>query len=203
MNRAENKTQQAMDHDSAMVRAFLEGDRQGFDNLVIKYKDRIFNLCYRFLGDYQDANDAAQDVFIKVYRSLKRFRFESAFSTWLHKIAVNTCKNRLSSRAYKNRKKTDTIDATDGDNPHGPSVVPVSNHSNSPVAALEKKERMAQIQKAIDSLPGSKKMVVVMRDMEGLSYEEIANATGLNLGTVKSKIARARLDLRNKLRGVI
>jgi RNA polymerase sigma-70 factor (ECF subfamily) len=189
----------ADNHDAAMVRAFLEGDRQGFDNLVIKYKDRIFNLCYRFLGDHQDANDAAQDVFIKVYRSVKKFRFESTFSTWLYRIAVNTCKSRLTSRAHKNKAKTDSLDDTGRHNPSAP----LSNHSNSPVATLEKKERMAHIQKAIDSLSGSKKMVVIMRDMEGLSYEEIARASGLNLGTVKSKIARARRDLRNKLRGIL
>jgi len=185
-----------------MVRVFQAGDRRAFDDLVRKYKDRIFNLCYRFLGDYQDANDTAQDVFIKVFKSIKGFRFESKFSTWLYRVAVNTCKNKLSSRAYKNRNKTESMDAADRHNPYSRSTSATVG-LDSAVRSLEKKERMVQIQKAIDALPVAKKTVVLLRDVEGLSYEEIVRATGFNLGTVKSKIARARRDLRKMLGGAV
>ena len=96
--------------DRELVRAFQKGDRTAFDALVLKHKDKLFNLCYWFLGDRQEANDSAQDAFIKVYRSLKKFRFESAFSTWLYRIAANTCKNRLRSSEYTHKKKMVWLD---------------------------------------------------------------------------------------------
>ncbi|MCJ7540486.1 MAG: sigma-70 family RNA polymerase sigma factor, partial [Desulfobacterales bacterium] len=83
-----------------------------FDELVLKYKDRLFNLVYWFLGDYQDANDCAQETFIKVFKSIKKFRFESAFSTWLYRIAINTCKNKIKSSAYRWKKKTVSLETS-------------------------------------------------------------------------------------------
>lgn len=190
------------EEDAGMVSAFQAGSDAVFDRLVLKHKDRLFNFCYWFLGDYQEANDAAQETFIRVYRSLKKFRFESAFSTWLYRIAVNTCRNRLKSAAYRERKNVVRLD-----NPGAPegadSSVEIGDESRSPMIELERKERWMLIKKAIDSLPPEQKTVVALRDIEGLSYDEIANITGFNLGTVKSKLARARLDLRKKLRGVI
>jgi RNA polymerase sigma-70 factor (ECF subfamily) len=157
-------------------------------------------LCHKFLGDYQDANDSAQETFVKAYRALHRFRFESAFSTWLYRIAVNTCKNKLKSSEYRHRKKTVTLE-----NPgvsEGGSIE-IGDETRSPVAELERKESLVLIHKAIESLPTAQRVVVVLRDIEGLPYEEIARVTGHSLGTVKSKLSRARLDLRKKLRGVI
>ena len=88
----------ANDEDALLVRAFNSGEKPAFDKLVLKYKDKVFNICYRFLNDYEEANDCAQETFVKIYRSLKNFRFESSFSTWLYRIAVNTCKNKITSR---------------------------------------------------------------------------------------------------------
>jgi RNA polymerase sigma-70 factor (ECF subfamily) len=188
--------------DAAMIRAFRSGDRTAFDKLVLRHKDRLFNLCYWFLGDYQEASDAAQETFIKVFRSLKSFRLESAFSTWLYRIAVNTCRNRLKSSDYRQGKKTVSLD---NPGPSGDSVPPIEikDESLSPMTMLERKERWMLIKKAIDSLPTEQRTVVGLRDIEGLSYEEIAAITGLNLGTVKSKLSRGRLELREKLKGVI
>ncbi len=188
--------------DALLVKAFQRGDKRAFDQLVIRHKDRIFNLCYRFLGDYEEANDSAQEAFIKAYGSLKTFRLESAFSTWLYRIAVNTCRNKLGSSAYKAKRKTVSLD-----NPGNPSdrssPMEIQNGTPSPLARMEQRESMGLLQAALDSLPAEFKMVVALRDVEGLSYEDIAEITGLNLGTVKSRIARARTDLRNKLRGVL
>lgn len=188
--------------DAALVRAFQAGNRDAFDDLVLKHQHRVFNLCYRFLGDYQDANDLAQDTFVKVYQSLKRFRLESTFSTWLYRIAVNTSKNRLKSLAYKYKRKTVSLNSPE--RPENPApAIEIRDETQSPMMELERKERLTFIQKAIDTLPAEQKTIVVLSDIEGLSYDEIATVTGHKLGTVKSKLARARLDLRKKLRRVI
>lgn len=188
--------------DALLIEAFQRGDKKAFDELVIRHKDRIFNLCYRFLGDYEEANDSAQEAFVKAYGSLNTFRFESAFSTWLYRIAVNTCKNKLGSAAYRAKRKTVSLDDP-GNSEVGPLPMEIQNGTPSPLARMEEKEKMALVQRALDTLPTEFKMVVTLRDVEGLSYEEIGEVTGLNLGTVKSRIARARTDLRNKLRGVL
>lgn len=185
-----------------MINAFKGGNKTAFDGLVLKYKDMVFNLCYRFLGDYQDANDTAQDTFIKAYKTLKRFRAESSFSTWIYRIAVNTCKNKVKSLEHRYRKQTRSLD-NPGTAGNDNLLIEIADESLSPPIELEKKERSILIQKAIKSMPKAKKEIIILRDMEGLSYEEIMTITGLTLGTVKSKIARARSDLREKLRGVI
>ncbi|NNG07327.1 MAG: sigma-70 family RNA polymerase sigma factor, partial [Desulfobacteraceae bacterium] len=145
---------------------------------------------------------SAQEIFIKVYRSLKKFRFESAFSTWLYRIAVNTCKNRLKSSAYRQERRMVPLDDSVSANRSSPGRE-IHDESQSPATELEKKERMRAIQEAINKLPAEQKEVVTLRDIEGFSYEEVAEITGCNLGTVKSRLARARLDLRKKLRSVI
>jgi RNA polymerase sigma-70 factor (ECF subfamily) len=188
--------------DKALLRDFLGGDKAAFDKLVLKYKNKVYNLCYWFLDDYQEANDAAQEIFIKVYRSVKKFRFESAFSTWLYRIAVNTCKNRLKSSDYRQKKSMVRLE-NPGEPDGSTASIALSDDFQSPASQLERKERLMLIKSAIDSLPAEQKTVVALRDIEGLSYDEIADVTGLNLGTVKSKLARARLDLREKLKGVI
>jgi RNA polymerase sigma-70 factor (ECF subfamily) len=188
--------------DALLIKAFQKGEKKAFDQLVIRHKDRIFNLCYRFLGDYDEANDSAQEAFVKAYESLNAFRLESAFSTWLYRIAVNACKNKLGSSAYKAKRKTVSLE-----NPGHPSDEPlpmeIPNGAPSPLDRMEEKEKRALVQRALDTLPTEFKMVVTLRDVEGLSYEDIAETTGLNLGTVKSRIARGRTDLRNRLRGVL
>jgi RNA polymerase sigma-70 factor, ECF subfamily len=188
--------------DELLIKAFQRGEKSAFDQLVIRHKDRIFNLCYRFLGEYEDANDSAQEAFVKAYGSLKTFRFESGFSTWLYRIAVNTCKNKIGSSAYKEKRKTVSLD-NPGNNKDGPMPMEIQNGSPSPLARMEEKERSRLLQTALDALPMEAKAVVALRDIEGLSYQEIAEITGINLGTVKSRIARARSELRSKLRGVL
>ena len=188
--------------DAALVKAFQAGNKASFDELVLRHKDRLFNLCFRFLGDYQEANDSAQEVFVKIYRSLKGFRLESAFSTWLYRIAVNTCKNKLKSSEYRHKKKMVHLD-NPGTLEGSIGALEITDDTQSPLLELERKERLNLIRQAIDSLPPAQKMVVVLRDIEELSYDDIANITGYSLGTVKSRLSRARLDLRKKLVKVI
>lgn len=202
MNEEIKKRVGSPEGDAALVRAIQAGDIAAFDQLVLKHQDKLFNLVYWFLGDYQEANDCAQETFIKVFKSLKNFRFESAFSTWLYRIAMNTCKNRLKSTAYRWKKKTVSLENPEGSN-GGNFSSAIRNDSKSPVNELVKKERFMLIQKSINSLPEEQKKVVVLRDIQGLSYDEIADVSGLNLGTVKSRLTRGRLELRNKLKGKI
>ena len=202
MNEEIKKTTGSSGEDATWVRAVQRGDKAAFDRLVLKHKDKLFNLVYWFLGDYQEANDCAQDIFIKVFKSINKFRFESTFSTWLYRIAMNTCKNRLKSSAFRWRKKTVSLENPEGSGDANPCFE-IRDNAPSPVNQLEKKERRLLISKAIYSLPEAQKRVVVLRDIQGLSYEEVADITGLNLGTVKSRLARARLALRNRLKGRI
>ncbi len=198
MNTANSHPDRSYNEDSDLIGAFQAGEKSAFDDLVRKHQDRIFNLCYWLLGDYQEADDCAQDTFIKIFRNVAKFRFESTFLTWAHRIAVNTCKNRLKSFHYRFSRKLVRRDNS-GRSPG--SVDAIADEIGSPEMALEKKERRYLIRRAINALPAEKKTVVVLRDIQGLSYEEIVKITGLKPGTLKSKLARARQDLKSKLSG--
>ena len=202
MNRQKSDNENGHRIDAALARAAQTGDNSAFDKLVRRHKDRIFNLCYRFLNDYQEAEDASQDVFVKVFVALKRFRFESTFSTWIYRITVNTCTNRLKSGSYRRRKRSTQLPDTE-EKAHLAESDELGEKSVTPADQVEKKQRMIIIKDAIESLPVKQKTLVVLRDIEGLSYEEITSITGVKSGTLKSRLARARLNLREKLRDVI
>jgi len=189
----------AAEKDAALINAFLAGDKQAFDQLVIRHKDRVFTVCYWFLGDYAEASDHAQETFIKAFRSLTRFRFESSFSTWIYRIAVNTCKNRLKSAQYKKKKKTLSLHDPGGGR-ECTMLTKIADDCPSPMNELENKQQRRRIFEALDTLPPEQKSVVVLRDIQGLSYDEIADITSFGMGTVKSRLARARQTLRDLLR---
>ncbi len=202
MNKDINNPAGLSDRDTELIRAVQAGDIAAFDKLVLKHKDKLFNMVFWFLGDYQEADDCAQEIFIKIFKAIKKFRFESTFSTWLYRIAMNTCKNRVKSSAYRWKKKTVSIEGPKSSKDGNP-FHEIENGSSSPAKELEKKERLMLIQNAINSLPEAQNQMVVLRDIQGLSYQEIADVTGLSLGTVKSRLARGRLELRNRLKGRI
>jgi RNA polymerase sigma-70 factor, ECF subfamily len=193
MNRTQGTSQQ---EDAALIGEFLSGKRESFDRLVLKYRDMVFNLCFRILGEYDEANDCAQEVFLRVHGNLKNFRFDAAFPTWLYRITVNTTRNFFASAAYRRRKAAENIDE-----------IELAQYSarlaETPDSVLEQKERERIIQNAISALPGMQKAIIVLRDIEGKSYEEIALITGRKIGTVKSTLARARETLREKLEGLL
>lgn len=200
MNRNDNTTNRPEHEDDILIKRFLSDDIHAFDRLVNKYKDMIFNLCFRIVSDYDDANDCAQETFIKVYNNVKNFRFQSSFSTWLYRIAINTCRNRIASTGSRIRKNMLRID-NPGDG--GSDSVDIHDCSFDPDSVFEKNEQTRIIHQAIDALPEELKVLVVLRDLEGNSYEEVSDITGVNLGTVKSRLARARHLLRESLREVI
>jgi RNA polymerase sigma-70 factor, ECF subfamily len=193
-----DNTEKKTGEDFILIKAFLAGDNSAFDNLVLNYQNRVFNTCFRILGNYEDANDSAQDVFVKVFRSLKKFRFRASFSTWIYRIAINTCRNKLRSAGYRRQRNTIRFDQP-ADQEEGSYSMEIGDDTRTPEKELTRKEKGILIQKAIDSLPESQKAIVVLRDIDGFTYEEIASITGLNPGTVKSKLARARKKLRDKL----
>lgn len=182
------------DEDRAWVLQFQNGGEEGFNRLVLKHKDRIFSLCARMLGDPDEADDTAQDTFVRVHHGLKAFRMESKFSTWAWRIAVNACKNKLESRAWKERRARADLEAADREGAQDMGWAP------SPAQELESKGRRASIEAAIARLPEDQRVLVVLRDVEGRSYEEIAENLGLNPGTLKSRLNRARAQLQEWLR---
>ncbi len=190
----------AKEEDRTDIAAFLAGDREGLDRLVLRHKDRIFNLCYRLLGEYGDAEECAQETFIKVFRSLEGFRFESSFSTWVYTIAVNICRNRRNSAEHRFWKRVLRF-GQDSREDEGPGDFEIEDSAPSPLVQMTEKERGIMLQSAVNSLSHDHRTVIVLRHVEGLSYEEISRITGYNLGTLKSKLARARLILQNKLQG--
>ncbi len=188
----------AKEEDTKDIDAFLSGDRAGLDRLVLRHQDRIFNLCYRLLGDHSDAEECAQETFIRAFRAIKGFRFECSFSTWLYTIAVNICRNRRNSAEHRFWKRVLRF----GQNPRneeGHEQFEIEDPAPSPLALMADQEREILLQSAVDSLSHDHRTVIVLRHIEELSYEEICKITGYNLGTLKSKLARARLLLHNKL----
>ena len=160
-------------------------DLTDFNEFVRKYQDRIYNLCRYMLRDPQDAQDAAQDTFLKAYRGLKEFRPEASLYTWLYRIAVNTCLD------YKRRtRRTSLNESLPEDRP---------SDAPSPDKDLESRQRGEALQSALQKLPGKMRAAIVMREIEGLSYEEIAESLQASVGTVKSRISRAREELRRIL----
>jgi RNA polymerase sigma-70 factor (ECF subfamily) len=160
----------------------------------------VYTMCSYLLGDADEAADQAQETFVKVYRSLKTFRFESSFSTWLYTIALNTCRNRLKSLSYRLRRKTVSLDDTDET---GRAVMQIADESCRPSGELEKKELMNHVRQAIAGLSVDHRTVIVLCDIKGLTYEEICRITGRDMGTVKSRISRARNELKARLKGYL
>jgi RNA polymerase sigma-70 factor (ECF subfamily) len=179
------------DEDRVWVLKFQNGGEEGFNRLVLKHKDRIYSLCARMLGDPDEADDTAQETFVRVYHGLKGFRMESKFSTWAWRIAVNACKNKLDSKAWKERRVKADLEAADWEG---------AESSPSPAQELEAKGRRASIEAAIARLPEDQRVLVVLRDVEGRSYEEIAENLSLNPGTLKSRLNRARAQLQEWLK---
>jgi RNA polymerase sigma-70 factor (ECF subfamily) len=183
------------EEDISWIQEFKGGNKEAFNWLVLKHKNRVFNVCYRFLGDYEEANDCAQEAFVKVYRSMETFKMESRFTTWLYRIAVNTCKNRVTSREYRQRKKNRTLDTGMEER--------LGDTGSSPEKNLQQKTHQQAIQNCLDKLAEDHRTVVVLRDVDGRAYDEISGMTGQTLGTVKSRLARARQQLRTCLQGIL
>lgn len=172
--------------DELLVARAQKGDRRAFDLLVRKYQHRIVQLVTRFVGD-GDSQDVAQEAFIKAYRALKGFKGDSQFYTWLYRIAINTAKNYLVAR--KRRPQDQDIDVADAEQ-FGHTLQ--MSDGDTPEALLLSAEIKQKVGEAIATLPDDLRQAITLRELEGLSYEEIAEAMDCPIGTVRSRIFRAR-----------
>lgn len=171
-----------------------------FDDLVASYDKKIFNTIFRILGDYDEAADVTQETFISAYKSFDKFRGDSHVYTWLYQIAINQCRNRLRQRERSRAIKVESLDqsrAWDTEEESGPQEV--ADSSMAPHTVLEEKELSNRIASAVEALPPEYREVVILREVQGLSYNEIAEATSLSLDNVKTRLSRARIMLRRKL----
>jgi RNA polymerase sigma-70 factor (ECF subfamily) len=193
--------------EKALIERCRAGDLPAFDELVGVHQERVFNLCYWMLGNREDAADAAQEVFVRAYRSLGNFRGESAFGTWLHRIAVNASLDSLQRRKrlplpYSDldpqRDDADTEELTTRHAEPGEA----QNSHGDPAQLSAQRERLRLVREALAALPEHYRLALVLFDIEGYSYEEVAQSLQLPLGTVKSRINRARRALRERLQGV-
>ena len=172
--------------DGRLVERLRAGDARAFEELVIAYQHRVFGVARRMLGNGAEAEEIAQEVFLRVHRSMVEFRGEARLSTWLYGITSRLCLNRLAGADRRLRR----------DDPDALERAPSPSDA---AAVLERSEVEAALHDAIAGLPEERRIVVVLRDLEGLSYEEIAQALDLELGTVRSRLHRARMDLKAKL----
>lgn len=173
-----------LDDDFSLIQRFIEGDESTFRTLVQRHKDKIRNIIFLTLNSSDFVDDIAQDVLITIYKNLKSFRFESQFSTWLYRITVNKCKDHL------RKVKIRSIFTPIKDGEEGPVYTP----------SMENKDVSEIVNKAISKLPEKLRLPLLLKDIEGLSYQEIAEAVNCEIGTVKSRIFRARESLRELLK---
>ena len=184
--------------ESRLIRKLRDRDERAFREMVEEFGDRVYNLTYRMLGNREEAEDLAQEVFITVFKSIEAFRGDSKFSTWLYRITANHCKNRIKYLVRRHdRGKTELDEGMTGGE-DGP-VLGAPRPSPRPDLQLEGAEMEQVLQHAIAELDEEQRILVILRDVEDLSYEEICAITELPEGTVKSRLHRARMALRKKL----
>lgn len=181
--------------DEQLVRACQDGHWEAFESLVALYERKIYSLALRLSGNAEDANDLAQETFIRLYRSIHTFRGQSAFSTWLYRIATNVCLDELRRRQ---RHPTISLDAP-METEEGQMERELVDPGQLPEYVYESKELRQMVQQLIAELSEDHRTVLILRDIENLSYEEIAEILDCQLGTVKSRLNRARAALRDKI----
>ena len=183
--------------DLQLVVQCQEGDLEAFRELVERYEARIYTLACSILGDTEEARDAAQEAFVRAHQSLPAFRSKSTFYTWLYRIAVNVCLNR--AQAEGRRRDTVSLDAL---LESGRTTADHLFEAKAPTDTAERAQLQEAIQAALDTLDPDQRAVVVLKDIEDMSQEEIAETLGCSIGTVKSRLSRARARLRDLLRPV-
>ena len=186
------------DSDQRLVERVQAGDKAAFDLLVRKYQHRVLKLVSRFVSDAAEAEDVAQEAFLKAYRALASFRGDSAFYTWLYRIAINTAKNALVS----NRRRPVDFDL-DLQDPEQYDRHARLKEGDTPEGVLLTEEIRSVVEKAMEQLPEDLRTAIVLRELEGLSYEEIAEAMDCPVGTVRSRIFRAREAIDKKLKPLL
>ena len=182
-----------LDHE--LVRRVQQGDSKAFDLLVRKYQHRIVGLIGRYLADWSECQDVAQETFLRAYRALGNFRGDAQFYTWLHRIAVNTAKNHLVS--HNRRPPTDDIDVEDAEQYASGMRL---RDNDTPERELMRQQLEQTVMRAVEALPEELRVAITLREVDGLSYEEIATRMDCPIGTVRSRIFRAREAIDQEMR---
>lgn len=185
--------------DQELVERAQKGDKRAFELLVLKYQRKLARLLSRMVRDQAEIEDITQESFVKAYRALPQFRGESAFYTWLYRIAVNTAKNYLVARGRR-APTTTVFDSEEAENFDGSELL---HDISTPDAELQTKQIAKAVNEAVDSLPEELRTAITLREIEGLSYEEISQMMDCPIGTVRSRIFRAREAIAEKIRPML
>jgi len=197
-----DKKAPSADDDLEYVIACQKGDTEAFSVLVERHSKKMLNIVFRMLGDYDEACDVTQEAFLAAFRSIGKFKAEAKFSTWLYRIMVNYTKNRLKQRQNLSRRESALLDGLSDVQGDCKTCLAASSEGH-PGEILERRELEAQVQECISALEGEQREVLVMRDIQGFSYEEIRDILQIPDGTVKSRLSRARLALKDCLKKVM
>jgi RNA polymerase sigma-70 factor (ECF subfamily) len=184
--------------DWALVQLCAAGDDDACTRLVADHQRMVYQLALHLLGDHQEALDLSQEVFLRVFRTLSQFRGQSALRTWIYRIVINQASNR--QRWWRRRHRSQQVSLEEHIAEHGD--LPDVRNAATPERLLGQKETASEVWRVLDHLPFDQRTVVVLREIDGLSYDEIADSLGVAVGTVKSRLARARQHLRMELRHV-
>ncbi len=178
------------EQEAMIVQRIIGGETEAFELLVLEYQKNVYNVALRITGNAEDAADMAQEAFIKAFNSISSFKGDSRFSVWLYRIVSNVCVDFLRSRARRPASSLST------ENEEGESVeLEIADESLSPEKLLETKLSCEAVRRGLDSLPGDYRQILLLREIQGLSYDEIAQILDIEIGTVKSRIFRARKKL--------
>ncbi len=191
--------EQISDEDSELISLCKKGDISAFEALVNKHQKRMFNIAYRMTGNYEDACEIAQDAFVSAYRNIKNFEEKSRFSTWLYAIVINLSKNRIKQLKSLNKYGCSSIDdpiATDD----GEIKIEIASNEPSALERLEAKDIQERVQECISRLDIEYKDIIILRDIQGFSYDEISDMLKIPDGTVKSRLSRARENIKDCLK---
>jgi RNA polymerase sigma-70 factor (ECF subfamily) len=183
--------------DGPWIRRVQAGEADAFEPLVERYQKPIFNLLYRWLGDYDDAAEAAQEVFLAAFRAITQFRGDSKFSTWIYQIAINHAKNRRKQLAARMLRMAPS--PADDPERDGDPITSLPHPGPDPVQLAEQQELSVHVQQGLNSLPSDDALMILLHDLQGAGYDEIAALLQIPLGTVKSRLHRARQALKVQL----
>ena len=178
-------------------------DLGAFEELVAHFERPVYSLCFRLLGDAEEARDAAQETFLKVYRGLGGFRGEAGLKTWIYRIAINQAMNQRRWWRRRHRDETISLDLTRGESDRTIGSLLPDARASSPEALAISSERERQVMRALDEVKQEYRVALILREIEELSYEEIAQTLAISIGTVKSRIARGREELRRRVKDLI